>query len=120
MEELKVQIVQDHILAYRLSGGSYFCLSSGYRGDRHSSSVAFETNDERLASATHCYVLNRPDLDALADVVIAQATKLRADDVFEVYHFSPVKIRRLIINFLATRIYSLGLVRFWRMKLFRR
>ena len=120
VEELEIQIVQDNVLAYCFSGGSDSCLSAGHRGDGHTSSVALETNDEGLAGTTDCFVLNRPDLDTLADVVIAQATKLWADDIFEVDHFSSVKIRGLIINFLTSRIWFPGLVRSWRMKLFGR
>jgi hypothetical protein len=104
VEELEVQIVQDDILANCLSCGGDPSLSSTDSRYSYTCTMALEANDQRLAGTTDSFVLNRADLDALADVVIAQATKLWADDIFEVGHFSFVKVRGVVINFLTSRI----------------
>ena len=65
--------------------------------------MALETDNERFTRAPHRVMLDRPNLDALTNIVITETTKLRADEILEVFHFLSVKFGRLVIDILPLR-----------------
>jgi hypothetical protein len=68
--------------------------------------VALEADDQRFARASDRVVLYGPNLDALTNIVVAQAAKLGADKIFQVDHLGLIEFGRLVIYFLV----SLGFV----------
>lgn len=91
-KQTELQIVEYYVLSDRL------WLLVGVRiADGHACSVALKTDYQWLVGSLS---LNWTNFDALRDVSIAETTKLRTDDIFEISKFSIIKLAYVLCNLL--------------------